>query len=231
MPRQAEREGLLWARPWLDQPREAIEAYARAHRLRQRGRPQQPDPRFARGRLRRRSGRRCRRLSAGRDRAGDGRAACAVGPRAGARGGRSRRGPGLRGHGAPARLPWRCAARRAQPRNALRALAAQAWARVRPQTLVERLLAEAPAPGPARWPAPGARASAACCGCRPGAAGRAAGQGPGAGSRPRRCGRVRSPTLESRVLPDVPQRFAGPDPAPGSLHSRHDPTPPLPPWH
>jgi tRNA(Ile)-lysidine synthase len=34
MPRQARRGHLVWARPWLDQPREAIEAYLRRHRIR-----------------------------------------------------------------------------------------------------------------------------------------------------------------------------------------------------
>ncbi len=34
MPREAVRDGLVWARPWLAQPREAIEAYVRRHRLR-----------------------------------------------------------------------------------------------------------------------------------------------------------------------------------------------------
>ena len=33
MPRQIERDGILWLRPWLDQPRHAIEAYLRRHRL------------------------------------------------------------------------------------------------------------------------------------------------------------------------------------------------------
>ena len=33
MPREALRDGIVWARPWLEQPREAIEAYVRRHRL------------------------------------------------------------------------------------------------------------------------------------------------------------------------------------------------------
>lgn len=52
MPRSAEREGLVWARPWLDQPREAIEAYVRRHRLKAVEDPSNADPRFARSRLR-----------------------------------------------------------------------------------------------------------------------------------------------------------------------------------
>lgn len=33
MPRQIERDGIVWLRPWLDQPRTAIEAYLQRHRL------------------------------------------------------------------------------------------------------------------------------------------------------------------------------------------------------
>ena len=52
MPRSAERNGLVWARPWLEQPREAIEAYARRHRIGFVEDPSNADPRFARSRLR-----------------------------------------------------------------------------------------------------------------------------------------------------------------------------------
>jgi tRNA(Ile)-lysidine synthase len=54
MPRQAQRDGLCWARPWLDEPREAIEAYVRRHRLRHIEDESNEDPRYARNRLRRR---------------------------------------------------------------------------------------------------------------------------------------------------------------------------------
>jgi tRNA(Ile)-lysidine synthase len=33
MPREAQRDGIVWLRPWLQQPRHAIEAYVRRHRL------------------------------------------------------------------------------------------------------------------------------------------------------------------------------------------------------
>ena len=33
MPREAQRHGIVWARPWLEQPRQAIDAYVRRHRL------------------------------------------------------------------------------------------------------------------------------------------------------------------------------------------------------
>ena len=52
MPRLAQRQGLQWVRPWLDQPREAIESYLRQHRLRAVDDPSNADPRLARSRLR-----------------------------------------------------------------------------------------------------------------------------------------------------------------------------------
>lgn len=53
MPALAQRDGLAWARPWLDRPREAIEAYVQRHRLRFVDDGSNDDPRFARNRLRR----------------------------------------------------------------------------------------------------------------------------------------------------------------------------------
>ncbi|MGC4076169.1 MAG: tRNA lysidine(34) synthetase TilS [Rubrivivax sp.] len=53
MPRRAERDGLVWARPWLDRPREEIEAYLRRHRLRWVDDESNDDEAFARNRLRR----------------------------------------------------------------------------------------------------------------------------------------------------------------------------------
>lgn len=52
MPRQADRDGLAWARPWLDQSRSAIDAYLRRHRLGFVDDASNDDLRFARGRLR-----------------------------------------------------------------------------------------------------------------------------------------------------------------------------------
>lgn len=51
MPAEALRDGIRWLRPWRDQPREAIEAYLRRHRLRWVDDPGNDDPRFARTRL------------------------------------------------------------------------------------------------------------------------------------------------------------------------------------
>jgi tRNA(Ile)-lysidine synthase len=52
MPRVVRRDGIVWARPWLAQPREAIEAYARQHRLRWIDDDSNDHDRFARNRLR-----------------------------------------------------------------------------------------------------------------------------------------------------------------------------------
>ena len=52
MPASAERDGLLWERPWLEQPRAAIEAYVRRHRIRFVDDASNADPRFARNLLR-----------------------------------------------------------------------------------------------------------------------------------------------------------------------------------
>lgn len=52
MPKSIRRHGLTWCRPWIDQPREHIEAYVRGHRLRATEDPSNADPRFARNRLR-----------------------------------------------------------------------------------------------------------------------------------------------------------------------------------
>ena len=52
MPAGVDRQGLHWARPWLAQPREAIEAYVRCHHLKPLEDPSNDDPRWARNRLR-----------------------------------------------------------------------------------------------------------------------------------------------------------------------------------
>lgn len=52
MPRLAGRAGIVWARPWLDRPREAIEAYVAEHRLAYVDDASNADPRHARNRLR-----------------------------------------------------------------------------------------------------------------------------------------------------------------------------------
>ena len=52
MPKGIERDGITWLRPWLDEPREHIEAYVRKHRLRHIDDDSNDDIRYARNRLR-----------------------------------------------------------------------------------------------------------------------------------------------------------------------------------
>jgi tRNA(Ile)-lysidine synthase len=52
MPRMAQRGGITWARPWLDLPRECIEAYVRRHRLAPVEDPSNADRRRTRNALR-----------------------------------------------------------------------------------------------------------------------------------------------------------------------------------
>jgi tRNA(Ile)-lysidine synthase len=52
MPRRVERGGIVWARPWLERPREAIEAYLKQHRLAFIDDESNADPRYDRNRLR-----------------------------------------------------------------------------------------------------------------------------------------------------------------------------------
>ena len=52
MPREAERDGLRWMRPWLAHDPEAIAAYVRRHRLKHIEDESNSDARFARNRLR-----------------------------------------------------------------------------------------------------------------------------------------------------------------------------------
>lgn len=52
MPREAWRDGLQWCRPWLHQPREAIQAYVAAHGLSYVDDDSNAEVRFARNRLR-----------------------------------------------------------------------------------------------------------------------------------------------------------------------------------
>jgi len=52
MPRAQARAGLVWARPWLDHPCSAIEAYVAAHGLRHVEDESNQDPRYARNRIR-----------------------------------------------------------------------------------------------------------------------------------------------------------------------------------
>ncbi len=52
MPRSVQRDGITWLRPWLDRPRDEIDAYVRRHRLKFVDDDSNADPRFDRNRLR-----------------------------------------------------------------------------------------------------------------------------------------------------------------------------------
>ncbi|MBL8331343.1 MAG: tRNA lysidine(34) synthetase TilS [Rubrivivax sp.] len=154
MPRQAQRQGLHWVRPWLDHEPSAIAAYVRRWRLGHVEDGSNADPRFARSRLRTQvwpalgeafpqAG---ERLAAAARRAQE-TAEClaelaAQDTQACAQGGALRREPWLR----------LSPARRA---NLLRHWLAGQSEQGLPETLVQRLLREWPAArGGARWPAP-----------------------------------------------------------------------------
>ncbi len=154
MPRIAVRDGLTWARPWLAQPVEAIDAYVTATGLDVVVDPSNTDARFARSRLR------AVVLPALREAFPDAETALA----AVARRAHEARGvldevarEDLQRIGAGAALPlaaWHAlsAPRRA---NALRAWLAQRIDGAVPESLVRRLLAEANMPGDGtarRWP-------------------------------------------------------------------------------
>lgn len=155
MPRQIQRDGITWARPWLDQPRSAIDAYVAAQRLRPVDDPSNADARLARNRLRLNVWPALEQafphaetsLAAAAQRAQEARAALdelATLDLA----------PLVDDHGALAVAGWRAlsAARQA---NALRAWWAKQAGHSAPLAFVNRLLTEVPAKGAARWPAGG----------------------------------------------------------------------------
>lgn len=155
MPALIQRQGLTWARPWLDQPREAIEAYLRHYRLRPLEDPSNSDVRLARNRLRLQVwpallaafGDAEAALAGAAERAQQATAALAelaaidLAPLVDDRGQLQVAG-------------WRqlSAARQA---NALRAWWLSRSGQGLPDALLKRLLAEVPAAGAARWPAGG----------------------------------------------------------------------------
>ncbi len=155
MPRQASRQGLVWARPWLDQPRQAVDAYVRRHRLQFVDDESNVDPRFARNRLRAAV---WPALLAAFPDAETSLADAAV---------RAQEASALATEVATLDLPplqqgvglqvdlWQ-ALPPARRRNALRAWLAGTLAAPVPETLVQRLCSELPAADSGRWPAPGA---------------------------------------------------------------------------
>ncbi|HEY6510408.1 MAG TPA: tRNA lysidine(34) synthetase TilS [Burkholderiaceae bacterium] len=152
MPRAVQREGVWWLRPWLDTPREAIESYLRAHRLRFVDDASNADARFARSRLREQVWAPLTRafgdaevaLAAVAHRAGEAQALLdevAVHDLAGV----------VDAAGRLDASRWRAlsAARRA---NTLRAWLHAGLGRGAPETLLERLLTQLPDASHARWP-------------------------------------------------------------------------------
>ena len=154
MPREAERNGMVWARPWLNASDEAITAYARRYRLQFVDDPSNADPRFARSLLRASampalrqafpdaesallaSAARCAEAQVVLDEAAQ--ADLAV----------------LSEGGALRLVAWRQLSP-ARQANALRAWLRAQLGRGAPQALIERLLRELPAAGPAQWPCDG----------------------------------------------------------------------------
>jgi len=153
MPAMARRDGLVWARPWLQQPRNAIEAYVVRHRLKPLEDPSNADPRLARSRLR------LQVWPALQAAFGDAEAALAGAAQ------RAQEAQAVldemaaldlaplvdtRGHLQVAGWRQLSAGRQA---NALRAWWRGQTGRGAPNALVERLLSEVPVRGSARWPA------------------------------------------------------------------------------
>ena len=155
MPDLADRAGLTWARPWLGQPREAIDAYVRRHRLAPLQDPSNLDPRFARNRLRLQvwpaltaafDGAEAA-LAAAAQRAQEARAVLAEVAALDLAGLVDAQG-GLQVAG------WR-ALSAARQVNALRAWWRAQAGQGAPSALIARLVAEVPSAGAARWPADG----------------------------------------------------------------------------
>jgi tRNA(Ile)-lysidine synthase len=154
MPRAASRDGILWVRPWLGQPREAIEAYVRRHRLGHVEDPSNGQPRYARSRLRLQVWPTLQQAfpdaeTALANAASRAREAAALAAEAAALD-----LPALL-QGRSLHVPSWLALPSARRRNALRAwLAAELPAGV-PESLLARLVAELPAARIGHWPAPG----------------------------------------------------------------------------
>ena len=153
MPSTAQRQGITWARPWLDMPSAAIDAYARRHRLSHVQDTSNTDARFARSRLRMQV---WPALSAAFPEAEQSLYAAAQ---------RAQEAAALAQEAAEADLSVLsqdgalhvAAWLQLPPARRLNAL--RAWLRAQggtppPQTLLSRLLIELPRSGNGRWPAP-----------------------------------------------------------------------------
>lgn len=153
MPSMAVRNGITWARPWLELSGQAIAAYVRRHRLTHAEDPSNADPRFARSRLRLTV---WPALSAAFADAETTLAAAAA---------RAQEAQALAREAAAADLPVLVGKRGlnvalwqrlppARRKNALRAWLTSWTAAPPPQTLLTRLMDELPQSAQGSWPAP-----------------------------------------------------------------------------
>ena len=154
MPRQVRREGVTWARPWLDVPREAIDAYVRRHRLAHVEDDSNDDTRFARNRLRSRVWPTLVDAFADAESSLAGAAQWAQEATAGLAELAAMDLDAVASHGSIDVTAWHTlsAARRS---NVLRAWLRERTGRAPSATWVERLMRELPSRGAMRWPLPG----------------------------------------------------------------------------
>ncbi len=155
MPASVPRQGLVWARPWLDHPREAVEAYLHRHRLRHVDDSSNADPRYARNRLRLQVWPSLTRAFDDAEHALAAAARQAQQARALASEVAALDLPPLLSDGALALAPWLLLPP-ARRRNALHAWLTTALAAPVPLSLLNRLGDELPGRGHGAWPAPGA---------------------------------------------------------------------------
>jgi tRNA(Ile)-lysidine synthase len=154
MPAAAQRQGLYWARPWLSADPEAIEGYVKRHRLQHVQDPSNADPAFLRSRLRQQVWpvlsaafpQAQATLAAAATHAQDAQALANEVAETDLQGLADERGLRL--------SAWQ-ALGPARRRNALRAWLHGQVGAPPPRTLVDRLMAELPAPQASAWPAPG----------------------------------------------------------------------------
>lgn len=150
MPAHAVRNGVTWVRPWLKQPREAIESYVRAHRIRFVDDESNADPRFARNRLRLAVMPALRAAFTDADSALAAAAAQAARARALIDEVACADAAAACDHGVLVQERWQ-ALSAARQRECLRAWLVPHAARGVPDTLLDRLLRELPGAQPARW--------------------------------------------------------------------------------
>ncbi|UXH80071.1 tRNA lysidine(34) synthetase TilS [Roseateles amylovorans] len=151
MPKRQWRHGLCWARPWLDQPRESVEAYLSAHRLEFIDDDSNTHTRFARNHLRQAVWPALLAQAPGAEtalaRAAEWAQQAVALQREMAEEDLARWSDddGLR-------QAWAQALSPARALNALRAWLHREAGRAAPSTLVQRLMREAPLAGVGRWP-------------------------------------------------------------------------------